>query len=88
MKHSNLSLGLAMQSGEWWSPMAVKNALAYYDTATITAVKSFIVQAPGGIIWQPIFPYFLKKSASFLPHGCIQNVFYLAKIYTPKFFRH
>jgi hypothetical protein len=22
--------------------------LAYYDTATITAVKSFIVQAPGG----------------------------------------
>jgi hypothetical protein len=23
------------------------NALAYYDTATITAVKSFIVQAPG-----------------------------------------
>ncbi len=24
------------------------NALAYYDTATITAVKSFIVQAPGG----------------------------------------
>jgi hypothetical protein len=25
----------------------VANALAYYDTATITAVKSFIVQAPG-----------------------------------------
>ncbi len=24
------------------------NTLAYYDTATITAVKSFIVQAPGG----------------------------------------
>ncbi len=23
------------------------NTLAYYDTATITAVKSFIVQAPG-----------------------------------------
>ncbi len=39
MKHSNLSLGLAMQSGEWLSPMTVKNALAYYDTATITAVK-------------------------------------------------
>ncbi len=25
------------------------NTLAYYDTATITAVKSFIVQAPGVI---------------------------------------
>ncbi len=27
--------------------MEVANTLAYYDTATITAVKSFIVQAPG-----------------------------------------
>ena len=27
--------------------MAVANTLAYYVTATITAVKSFIVQAPG-----------------------------------------
>jgi hypothetical protein len=26
--------------------MEVANALAYYDTVTITAVKSFIVQAP------------------------------------------
>jgi hypothetical protein len=26
--------------------MAVANTLAYYDTATITAVKSFMVQAP------------------------------------------
>ncbi len=26
------------------------NTLAYYDTVTITAVKSFIVQAPGGSI--------------------------------------
>jgi hypothetical protein len=25
----------------------VANTLAYYDTATITAVKSFIVEAPG-----------------------------------------
>jgi hypothetical protein len=29
--------------------MAVANTLAYYVTATITAVKSFIVQAPGVI---------------------------------------
>jgi hypothetical protein len=27
--------------------MQVANTLAYYDTAIITAVKSFIVQAPG-----------------------------------------
>jgi hypothetical protein len=27
--------------------MAVANTLAYYVTATITAVKNFIVQAPG-----------------------------------------
>ncbi len=27
--------------------MEVANNLAYYDTATITAVKCFIVQAPG-----------------------------------------
>jgi hypothetical protein len=27
--------------------MAVANTLAYYVSATITAVKSFIVQAPG-----------------------------------------
>jgi hypothetical protein len=26
--------------------MEVENTLAYYDTATIAAVKSFIVQAP------------------------------------------
>jgi hypothetical protein len=26
--------------------MAVANTLAYYDTATITAIKSFVVQAP------------------------------------------
>ncbi len=26
--------------------MEVANTLAYYDTATITAIKSFIVQAP------------------------------------------
>ncbi len=29
-----------------WKWVEVANTLAYYDTATITAVKSFIVQAP------------------------------------------
>jgi hypothetical protein len=33
--------------------MAVANTLAYYDTATITAVKSLIVQAPGVNIISP-----------------------------------
>ncbi len=28
--------------------MRVANTLAYYDTSTITTVKIFIVQAPGG----------------------------------------
>ncbi len=27
--------------------MAVANTLAYYDTASIRAVKSFMIQAPG-----------------------------------------
>jgi len=30
--------------------MEVANTLAYYDTATITALKSYIVQAPGVFI--------------------------------------
>jgi hypothetical protein len=29
----------------------VANTLAYYDTATMTVVKSFIVQAPDEITW-------------------------------------
>jgi hypothetical protein len=30
----------------------VANTLAYYDTATITAIKKFIVQAPGSIYYK------------------------------------
>ena len=33
--------------------MEVANTLAYYDKATITAVKSFIVQAPGFLFKAP-----------------------------------
>jgi hypothetical protein len=32
----------------------VANILAYFDTATITAVKSFIVQAREEIKWQKL----------------------------------
>ena len=31
--------------------MEVANTLAYYDTTTITAVKSFKVQAPGQLLY-------------------------------------
>ncbi len=30
------------------------NTLAYYDTVTITAIKSFIVQTPGGRIFSSV----------------------------------
>jgi hypothetical protein len=34
--------------------MEVANTLTYYDMATITAVKSFIVQAPGSKMFNKI----------------------------------
>jgi hypothetical protein len=37
--------------------MEVANTLAYYNTATIIAVKTFIVQAPGGRNLQLISPH-------------------------------
>ncbi len=40
-------LGLTENIKLEWKWMAVANTLAYYDTATITAVKSIIVQASG-----------------------------------------
>ncbi len=39
--------------------MEMTNALAYYDTATITAVKKFIVQAPNVLNESP--PYLSLK---------------------------
>jgi hypothetical protein len=39
----------------------VANTLAYYNTATITAVKSFIVQAPGDNIYKTLFPINSEK---------------------------
>ncbi len=42
------------------------NTLAYYDTATITAVKSFIVQAPAKVC-----PYDLFLSMQFLLACCV-----------------
>ncbi len=41
MVSSNVNIRLG------WKLKAVQNILAYHNTATITAVNSFIVQAPG-----------------------------------------
>jgi hypothetical protein len=40
--------------------MEVANTLTYYDTATITAVKSFIVQAPGPNVTKPFVSVIYK----------------------------
>jgi hypothetical protein len=50
---SSLALSANIRLG--WKLMEVANTLAYYDTATITAVKSFIVQAPGWQTWLEIW---------------------------------
>jgi hypothetical protein len=39
-------LALPTNIRQGWKWIEVANTQAYYDTATITAVKSFIVQAP------------------------------------------
>jgi hypothetical protein len=45
--HSGSLLVLPTNIRLVWKSMQVANTLAYYDTAIIIAVKSFIVQAPG-----------------------------------------
>ncbi len=53
------------------------NTLAYYNTVTITAIKSFIVQAPG-VDYEKLFtalksfiiPYFIES----IVHFFIENV--------------
>jgi hypothetical protein len=47
--------------------MEVANTLAYYDTATITDGKSFIVQATCGMICFPIFIKIYLHWHSFSP---------------------
>jgi hypothetical protein len=44
--HSGCLLVLPTNIRLGWKSMQVANTLAYYDTAIITAVKSFMVQAP------------------------------------------
>jgi hypothetical protein len=40
------TLVMASNNRQGWNLMAVVNTLAYYDTASITAVKNFSVQEP------------------------------------------
>ncbi len=47
MFHSGSLLVMPTNIRLGWKSVQVANTLAYYDTAIITAVKSFIVQAPG-----------------------------------------
>ncbi len=57
--------------------MEVANTLAYYDTATITAVKSFIIQTPGLTSCQQV-PNEGESAASFC-HQVAALLLYLVK---------
>ena len=50
-----LASSLARNIGLEWKWLTLTNTLAYYNTARITAVKSFIVQAP------VVFTYFCQN---------------------------
>ncbi len=51
--HSGSLLVLPTNIRLGWKSMQVANTLAYYDIAKITAVKSFIVQAPADNVIKP-----------------------------------
>ncbi len=44
-----------------WKRMEVGNTLAYYTTATITAVKSFILQAPDKAVESKLHMHFFHS---------------------------
>jgi hypothetical protein len=44
-----------------WKLMEVANTLAYYDTASIAVLKSFIVQAPGCVFKKLYLKFALKN---------------------------
>jgi hypothetical protein len=48
--------------------MSLTNTLAYYDTATITAIKSFIPQALSRYFRENLFP-FIQKIGSVVCSG-------------------
>jgi hypothetical protein len=56
-------LGLIANIRLGWNSMKAENTLAYYDTATIKAVKSFIAQAPESYSQHFIF---------FVTYDCVQ----------------
>jgi hypothetical protein len=54
----------------------VANTLAYYDTATIIAVKSFIVQAPGPNEMK-LFTVVIYCHSMVIPSFCVIKQHYL-----------
>jgi hypothetical protein len=57
-----------------WKWIEVANALAYYDMATITTVKSFIVQAPGHRCYYTLMEQHFFDS-SIIIEGNTENVY-------------
>jgi hypothetical protein len=49
--------------------MVVANTLAFYNMATITSVKSFMVQVPG------VQGFSISKEANFIQSACTTKLF-------------
>ncbi len=60
--------------------MEVANTLAYYYTATITAVKSFIVQAPGANVIK-LFTVVIYHHFVVIPSFYVIKLYYLRNLY-------
>jgi hypothetical protein len=57
--------------------MQVANTLAYYDTAIITAVKSFIVLA-SGVNAVKLFTAVIYRHSMVIPSFCVIKLYYLS----------
>ncbi len=57
-KGGSTLVGLPVKFRLEWKRRELANTLAYYDTATIVNVKSFIVEVPGGRIRQLMYPIY------------------------------
>ncbi len=78
MFHSGSLLVLPTNIRQGWNSVQVANTLAYYDTAIITAVKSFLVQAAGISFLAFKKPRENKKSCQ-KGHNCSQKSFVSTK---------
>jgi len=69
-----------------WMREAVANTVAYYVTATITAVKCFIVQTPAGA--NVIKPFFSITVGSSLPTNIMPGWKSLSVTNTLAYYKH